>query len=44
MDKTAYWLDLCNYDLETAKAMQKTKRFLYVGLCVIKSPKKVLKP
>jgi len=31
LDKVKYWLDLCDYDLETAKVMQKTKRFLYVG-------------
>jgi len=26
-----YWLDLCDYDLDTAWAMQKTERYLYVG-------------
>jgi len=31
LDKVEYWLDLCDYDLETAKAMQNTKRYLYVG-------------
>jgi len=30
-DKVKYWLDLSEYDLETAMAMQKTKRYLYVG-------------
>ncbi|GHV12409.1 DNA-binding protein [Clostridia bacterium] len=30
-DKSAYWLELCDYDIETAKAMQKTGRYLYVG-------------
>ena len=29
--KTAYWLDCADYDLQTAKAMLETKRFLYVG-------------
>ena len=29
--KTTYWLELCDYDLETAKAMQSTHRYLYVG-------------
>jgi len=29
--KSEYWLDLCKYDLDTAKAMLKTKRYLYVG-------------
>lgn len=27
----AYWLDLADYDLETAEAMHKTKRWLYVA-------------
>lgn len=27
----AYWLDLCDYDLDTAKALISTGRFLYVG-------------
>ena len=26
-----YWLALCEYDLETAKVMQKGSRYLYVG-------------
>lgn len=30
-EKVAYWLDLAEYDLETAMAMLETKRFLYVG-------------
>ena len=29
--KVQYWLDIADYDLETAKSMLKTKRFLYVG-------------
>lgn len=29
--KTKYWLDLCEYDMDTAKAMLETKRYLYVG-------------
>jgi len=29
--QVAYWLGLCEYDLETAKVMQTSKRFLYVG-------------
>ena len=31
IDKVKYWLDLSDYDLETALAMQKSKRYLYVG-------------
>lgn len=30
-DKVAYWLDIADYDLETAEAMYKTKRWLYVA-------------
>lgn len=26
-----YWLSIANYDIETAKAMLKTERYLYVG-------------
>jgi HEPN domain-containing protein len=30
-DKTEYWLQLADYDIETAKVMLKGRRFLYVG-------------
>ena len=30
-ERVEYWLDLTDYDLETAKAMFKTKRYLYVA-------------
>jgi len=30
-EKVQYWLNMADYDLETAKAMQETKRYLYVG-------------
>ncbi len=30
-DKVKYWLDIAAYDLETAEAMYKTKRWLYVA-------------
>ncbi len=30
-EKVEYWLDIASYDLKTAQAMLKTKRFLYVG-------------
>ena len=29
--KAAYWLDGAEYDLQTARAMLETRRFLYVG-------------
>ena len=38
-----YWLDLCRYDLDTAKAMLKTKRFLYVGFMCHQVIEKALK-
>ena len=31
MNESEYWLDLAKYDLETAKAMNDSKRYLYVG-------------
>lgn len=31
IDKVAYWLDIADYDLETANAMLTTHRWLYVG-------------
>jgi hypothetical protein len=30
-DKIKYWLELSDYDFNTAKAMLNSKRFLYVG-------------
>jgi HEPN domain-containing protein len=30
-EKTGYWIELAEYDLETAKVMLSGKRFLYVG-------------
>ena len=30
-EKIAYWLDIADYDMETAEAMYKTKRWLYVA-------------
>lgn len=30
-EKVKYWIDLAEYDFETAKAMFDTKRYLYVG-------------
>lgn len=42
-DKTRYWLELSDYDLETAKAMLKSKRYLYVGFMCHQSIEKILK-
>jgi hypothetical protein len=31
MDKFQYWIDLAEYDIETAKVMLQSGRYLYVG-------------
>lgn len=31
MDKVDYWIDLAKYDFDTAKAMNESKRYLFVG-------------
>jgi len=45
-EKYEYWLELAEYDIETAKAMSQTGRYLYVGfmcqLVVEKSLKAVI--
>ena len=43
LDKVAYWLDIVDYDLETAKAMFTTKRWLYVGFMCHQVIEKTLK-
>jgi hypothetical protein len=40
-EKSKYWLDLSDYDLETAEAMFKTKRWLYVGFMCHQTIEKV---
>jgi HEPN domain-containing protein len=42
-EKIIYWIELSNYDLETAEAMLQTKRFLYVGFMCHQSIEKLLK-
>ena len=42
-DNTAYWLDMAEYDLETARAMLLTKRFLYVAFMCHQVIEKMLK-
>ena len=42
-DKIDYWVEISEYDLETAKAMLQTKRFLYVGFMCHQSVEKMLK-
>jgi HEPN domain-containing protein len=43
MDKIVYWTELSNYDLETARAMLLTKRYLYVGFMCHQTIEKILK-
>lgn len=43
MGEIEYWLDLAKYDLETAKAMNDTKRYLYVGFMCHQVIEKALK-
>ncbi len=42
-EKIRYWIDLSDYDIETAEVMQKTKRFLYVGFMCHQVVEKILK-
>lgn len=42
-EKVQYWLDVAIYDLDTAKAMLDTKRYLYVGFMCHQAIEKALK-
>ena len=42
-EKIQYGIDMAEYDLETAKAMLKSKRFLYVGFMCHQVVEKILK-
>lgn len=42
-EKIAYWVDTAEYDLETADAMLRTKRYLYVGFMCHQAVEKMLK-
>ena len=42
-EKTLYWIDLAEYDLETAKVMLSGRRFLYVGFMCHQVIEKALK-
>jgi HEPN domain-containing protein len=42
-EKISYWIDVSDYDLETAEAMLITKRFLYVGFMCHQVVEKILK-
>jgi len=43
MERTQYWLDLAQYDLDTAQAMLETKRYLYVGFMCHQTVEKAFK-
>ena len=42
-DKMNYWIEVSEYDLEPAKAMLNTKRYLYVGYMCHQTIEKMLK-
>jgi len=42
-DRVAYWFELANYDLQTAKVMLEGKRYLYVGFMCHQVIEKALK-
>jgi len=42
-EKIIYWIDLSDYDVETAAAMQKSGRFLYVGFMCHQAIEKIHK-
>ena len=42
-DKVTYWIELSDYDLETAEAMLRTKRYLYVGFMCHQAIEKIFK-
>lgn len=35
-DNITYWIEMSDYDFDTANAMFETKRYLYVGFCAIR--------
>ncbi len=41
--EVSYWVDIAEYDLETAEAMLTTKRYLYVGFMCHQAIEKLLK-
>lgn len=42
-DKVKYWQELSDYDIDTAVAMHKTKRYLYVGFMCHQAIEKIFK-
>jgi HEPN domain-containing protein len=43
LDKVKYWLDLSDYDMETAHGMLNIKKYLYVGFMCHQAVEKTLK-
>lgn len=43
MDKVTYWIELSDYDYETAEAMLNCSRYLYVGFLCHQTIEKILK-
>ena len=41
--KSKYWIEIADYDLETAKAMLASKRYLYVGFMCHQAVEKMIK-
>ncbi len=44
VDKVRYWIEISDYDLDTAEAMLRSKRYSSLDLCVIRQLRKFLKP
>ena len=42
-EKSEYWIEIADYDIETAKAMLVSKRFLYVGFMCHQAIEKTIK-
>lgn len=42
-DKVQYWIEISDYDLETADAMLRSKRYLYVGFMCHQAIEKIFK-
>lgn len=42
-DQTDYWKEISDYDIDTAEAMLKSKRYLYVGFMSHQAIEKILK-
>jgi HEPN domain-containing protein len=42
-EKYAYWLHICEYDIETAEQLLKTKRFTYVAVLCQQATERLIK-